>query len=304
MARRPLILSASRRTDLPAFYPERLLERLQRRVRGLRVYSLYGVVLWSKDPRPLLDARRGARLAPFLPNPALQLTITGLGGSRWEPHVPPAATLLARLPEIVAALLHGTGARLRWRFDPVWPRPELLDDFCRIADAVASVGGVTCTLSFPTPFCQRGSMAARYRALALPSPGLDERAALLGALWEEAAARGLRLLSCAQPESMGLCPPGRVEAAQCVPREVLKGLHPDGSPFPEARDPTQRRACRCLPSEDLGSYEDDPCGAGCVYCYSRAGGVEGRSAWVRRQATPLGPLYASLGGVSGEPSDP
>ncbi len=290
MTLRPLILSASRRTDLPAYYPDELTRRLERRVRGMRVYELYGVVLWSKDPTPLLSGRRLRRLEPLLTNPALQLTITGLGGTGWEPGVPPAASLVKRLPDLVDGLLGGAGARLRWRFDPIWRRQGLWDSFERIADGVAAVGGRTCTFSFPTEFCLRGSMARRYRALGISPPTPGERAELLAELAERAAPRGLELRCCAQPEVLELAPSGAVEPAQCVPRAVLVDLHPQGAPFPDRRDPSQRKACLCLPSEDVGSYRDDPCGAGCAYCYSRAGGVEGRQAWRARGVRGQGEL--------------
>lgn len=276
MDRRPLILSASRRTDLPGFYPERLVERIRRRVAGLKVYELYGVVLWTKHAAPLVHHAGLRNLLEELENPALNLTVTGLGGSRWEPGVPAPAAVLPLVAELVRGPLHGQPARLRWRFDPIWPRPGLLDEFRRLADVFAGQGVPTCTVSFPTSFCQRGQMDPAYRQAGLRLPGLAERAELLGMLQAEATARGIRLLSCSQPENLKLVGPGQIEEAQCIPREVLEALHPRRLPFPEGRDPSQRKACSCLVSEDIGSYADDPCGSGCVYCYSRAGGETGR----------------------------
>ncbi|MDY0062591.1 MAG: DUF1848 family protein [Myxococcota bacterium] len=281
--RRPLILGASRRTDLVGWYPARLVQRLRERVRRMRRYELYGLVLWTKRPAALLQHAGLARLADEVGNLVLQLTITGLGGSRIEPGVPPTADILRLLPALVAGPLRGQPARLRWRCDPVWPRVDLLDDFQRIADACARVGATSCTLSFPTRFCQLGPMADCYRRHGLPVPGVAERRELLARLHEAARPRGLRLLVCAQPETLALLPPGVLEPAQCVPREVLEGLHPAGRRFPAAdHDRSQRQACTCLPSEDLGSYEADPCGSGCLYCYSRAGGEAGRRRWEAR----------------------
>ncbi|MBM4319488.1 MAG: DUF1848 domain-containing protein [Deltaproteobacteria bacterium] len=278
MERRPLILSASRRTDLPGFHPERLVERIRTRVQGVRSCSLYGVVFWTKHPAPLVHHRELRMLLEELANPVLQLTVTGLGGSRWEPHVPRSAEVLPLLGELVSGPLHGQPARLRWRFDPIWPRSTLRDEFCRLADAFARLGVPTCTFSFPTSFCQLGSMEPVYRRVGLRFPGRAERAEILGWLCAEASARSLRLLSCSQPENLL----GPVEEAQCIPREVLEGLHPAGLPFPQGRDPSQRKACRCLVSEDIGRYAEDPCGSGCSYCYSRAGGELGRERYAPR----------------------
>ena len=275
-ARRPLILSASRRTDLPGFYPDRLVARIEKRVRGLRVYEIYGVVFWTKHLEPLLRHSRLRRLFDSIENPVLNLTVTGLGGTRWEPGTPATAEILPLLSEVVRGPLQGQPERLRWRFDPIWPRPGLLGGFAGIADAFAALGVPTCTFSFPTGFCQLGSMATCYQRIGLRVPDRSERADILAALYEQASPRSIRLLSCAQPENLCLLPAGAVEEAQCIPRDVLEGLHPRGLFFPDKRDPSQRKACRCLPSEDVGSYRDDPCGSGCLYCYSKAGGPRGR----------------------------
>ncbi len=288
MERRPLILSASRRTDLPGCYPERLAARLDRRLRGLRSYYCYGLVLWTKRPGPLLahGALRAA-LARAGSNRVLQLTVTGLGGQALEPGAPRVQELLPLLPRLVAETLGGQAQRLRWRFDPVIPRPGLLDEFRRLADAFAAVGATTCTLSFPAPLSLAGSLGARYREAGVTVPPLAQQAEWIAALHAEAQPRGLRLLACAQPELLRRCAPETLSPAQCVPREVLEGLHPEARPFPsEAKDPAQRQACLCLPSEDLGDYRADPCGCGCLYCYSRAGGPAGRARW-QRDATSL-----------------
>ncbi len=258
------------------FYPDRLVARIRGRISRMRVYEPYGIVYWTKHPKNLLDHPALAPFARAMDNPVVNLTITGLGGTRFEPHVPRPEEVLALLPALVERVLRGQPARLRWRFDPIWPRPGLLEDFERLADELARVGATTCTFSFPARYSLRGPLTGIYRREGIPLPTMAQRAELLERLVALARPRGIRLLSCSQPENLTLLPPGSIEPAQCIPREILEGLHPEGRRFPlTGHDRSQRKACRCLPSEDVGSYRDDPCGSGCVYCYSKAGGTPG-----------------------------
>ncbi len=101
------VVSASRRTDLVAFYPRWLAEALERgsvevlgprgrmRTIDLRPESVHTVVLWSKDFSNLIEDRHGLRRALDRFDQLYALfTITGLGGSPVEPGRPPPERLL------------------------------------------------------------------------------------------------------------------------------------------------------------------------------------------------------------------
>ncbi len=268
-ARLTLVLSASRRTDLPGFYPDRLAARVRARLdRAGR--PLYGLVLWTRFPAALLEEPLRSLLEREVRNVAVNLTITGLGGSRLEPGAPATEAAVCAALEALD-LLSGQPARLRWRFDPLLFGLNGLEAFERIARPLAAAGVPTVTVSFPSSMSLAGPLGPRYAAAGIePWPGIAAKAGFAAALVDRASALGLRVLACCQPKVVARVP--GLEGAQCIPREVLAALHPRAEPFPEARDRSQRRHCACLPSLDIGDYAEDPCGSGCAYCYSRAGG--------------------------------
>jgi hypothetical protein len=267
---RPLILSASRRTDLPGFHAAACAARIRGRIARLRTRELYGVVFWTKHVEPFLAGGPLHRLVrDELANPLVNLTITGLGGGPLEPGSPPTGDVLAALPALVAAF-HGEAWRIRWRFDPLLRGHSSLDTFGRIAKVVAGLGIESCTFSFPAYRSLKGDLSPQFEAAGIPRWRPEAQRRFVGALAVEARARGLGLLSCAQPANLALHP--YVEAAQCIPADLLERGHPDHRPLERARDFSQRTHCNCVPSDDIGDYERDRCGGGCVYCYSKAGG--------------------------------
>ncbi|MDY0002299.1 MAG: DUF1848 family protein [Polyangia bacterium] len=292
--RRPVILSASRRTDLPGWHAQALAERLVAAKERLGPGGCYGLVLWTRFPAALLRPP----LAPFLepgafPAVVVNLTITGLGGGKLEPRAPAVNEAVAPLGELAERL--GYPERLRWRFDPLLPQQDLLDRFSRLADVFARLGVPTCTISFPAERSLRGALGPRYRRFGVPEwpgsredPSRSAEADILGSLWERASPRGLSLLVCSQPWALALC--DGLRPAQCIPLDLLAKAHPPGALAPRSKDATQRKACLCPESEDLGDYRLDLCRTGCAYCYSTLGGPDPGETrpWFLRPGKPGG----------------
>jgi hypothetical protein len=267
---RPLVLSASRRTDLPGFHAEACAARIRRRILGLRTRSLYGAVFWTRHAAPFL---RGGALHGLvgqeLANPVVNLTVTGLGGGPLEPGTPRVEEILAALPDLVGAF-HGEPWRIRWRFDPILSGHSSVSEFEHIARSMAASGVSTCTFSFPAYGGLKGDLTAAFDAAGIPRWREADKPAFLARMVEVAAPLGIALLSCAQPANLGLHP--AIRPAQCIPRDVLERGHPGGVPLELGKDRSQRTHCLCVESEDIGDYETDRCGGGCAYCYSKAGG--------------------------------
>jgi hypothetical protein len=264
---RPLVLSASRRTDLPGFHAETCAARIRSRVAGLRTRHLHGVVFWTRHFAPFL---RGGTLHDLvhreIANPIINLTITGLGGSRLEPATPGLDAALGALPALVDAF-HGEPWRVRWRFDPILADHSRLDDFARIAAAMSALDVPTCTFSFPAYHSLKGDLGPQFEAAGIRRWRDEEKAGAVRSLVEIARPLGITLLSCAQPENLAMSP--HVAAAQCIPADVLSRGHPAGAICDLGRDRSQRTHCLCIESEDIGRY-DDLCLGGCAYCYSKA----------------------------------
>src|SRR5512138_2978599 len=95
----PLVLSASRRTDLVGCHPEMLIERLREHPPD-RVHT---VVLWTKNPRNLAAHERLREALSQYGQIFIHLTITGMGGGVFEPQIPPWEETAGLLGNVIEA---------------------------------------------------------------------------------------------------------------------------------------------------------------------------------------------------------
>lgn len=264
-----MILSASRRTDIPAFFSEWLLNRLRegfllvrhpfqpRRVRRVALAPPEAdfIVFWTRDPRPLLPELR-------------RLEETGLGFSFLFTVTPYGPDLERYLPDLdgrleaFVALAERIGPeRVDWRYDPILFTDRIDAAFHREAFArlAGRLRGLTrrCIASFLQPYAKtRRNLAG----LPVREAALRERIEVLAALSDLADGCGMRLQTCAAEAVPG------VEAGACIDGQRISRLL--GRPVDTRRDPGQRPLCRCARSVDIGAY--DTCRHGCRYCYATA----------------------------------
>jgi len=275
-----LILSASRRTDLPGFYPEWTAAKI-RRVRR----PIHSVFFWTKHPQaftrpgPLRDL-----VACEVANPFILLTITGLGGTRIEPRVPSWRDAVRGAAEAIP-LLGGQPERIRWRFDPLLPGVGALKLFSSIAPGIRDLGITDCIMSLPASMSLKGGLQALYQAQGIGQWDDDEARRLVEGIVAEADRLSLALHACATPR-LERWFPGVIKPAACISPELASALHPGGLTVGHVKDPAQRKRCTCTKSEDIGSYTLTPCGSGCLYCYSKAGGPG--AGWPSRDCAASG----------------
>jgi len=274
------IISASRRTDLVAHFPQWLAQAVEggkAEVQGpsgtitsvnLGPEAVHTIVLWSKDFSNLIQDRFHLQAALSRYDQLYFLfTITGLGGTFIESGVPPASSTLGQLPALVR--LAGHPSRVSLRFDPVvfWREAGKertnLDDFEKLAPAAAALGIRDIRFSLAQWYGKavRRSKAARwdYR-----DPPLEEKKAAVRRLVEVASAWNLDLFSCSQDVLAEV--PG-VRPSSCIDGTLLRELHPRREAASLAKDRSQRRECRCTESVDIGSYSQ-ACPHSCLYCYA------------------------------------
>ena len=260
-----MIYSASRRTDLPAAHPDWLAARLS------RSRTLDAVVYWTKHPTALVEHPGLVGALERWPS-VVQLTVTGLAGTPWEPGTPPLSAWRDDLAELARRLPAGA---IQWRFDPIVTpaadlaaaRREVKERFLRTLEGVArALGDVDrVTVSFYQPYRHA---AARIAAAGLAPRrwSVAERCDLLVELrraWN--APRG-RFGICCHPGWRGLAGIIPAESAACVSAERFDRLY--GTRLgPGVKDPGQRPACDCSRSTDIGDY-GRACLHGCVYCYA------------------------------------
>ena len=268
------VISASRRTDIPAFYPEWFMNRVRKgyvRWRNGRSGITYTVSLQPQDVGAIVF--RSKNCIPLLPHldeldscgyrTVFHLTITGLP-QVFEPNVPAQEDLL----ECARALSHRYGPeRLLWRCDPV-----LISDITgkeyyrsRFTELASAMEGITCRCYFCYPIYHKSVLrntsrlcdATGIRCYDAPRAEQVDIAAMLADITAE---HGIQMLSCCGDYLVG----GKIGKAHCIDAELLHRLFPDKIGF-LAPHPV-RAECGCAECVDIGAY--DTCLHGCVYCYA------------------------------------
>ncbi len=277
-----MIVSASRRTDVPAFYLEWFLRRLaegrvrvanpfrpsQQRVVSLAPDDVDAIVFWTRDPAALVRATDRLEELGHRRTVAL-VTITGLAGTGrgrvLEPHVVPtdrAVEGFLRLAE-----RWGDARRVAWRYDPVilGPRDTPEEHLERFAGLAGRLAGATdrAVVSFLDLYrkTERRLALVGY-PVEMPEPGAPVLRELVAGLAAIAREHGMSLELCAEPpvyEGTG------ARRGRCIDPDRLAALWPD-RPFPRKKDPGQRPDCGCCPAVDVGM--PDTCIGGCAYCYA------------------------------------
>ncbi len=275
-----MIISASRRTDIPAFYADWFMTRIRAgffhrvnpfNANQVSAFSLApehvdAICFWTKNPRPLmahldeLDQRGYRYYVQFTLNP-YDLT--------FEPHVPPLDERLATFRELADRI---GPEKMVWRYDPViltsaTPVAWHLEQVAQIATQLA---GATRRLVFSFyDFYGKGQgrlhAALKGTKITLVDITAPDHAAELHQLARGfaavAARHRLRILSCS--EELDLSALG-IEHGACVDGQLIRDLF--GGDPPTAKDRNQRQACRCVESVDMGIY--NTCRFGCTYCYA------------------------------------
>lgn len=140
----PIVVSASRSTDIPAFYADWFFERLRRGYsvwtnpfNGVPTYISYQntlfIVFWSKNPHPLidhLDYLKEREIECYI-----QYTLNDYEKEGLEKGVPPLEQRIETFKMLVDKLGKG---RIIWRFDPMILTDKInIDD---LLDKVKNIG--------------------------------------------------------------------------------------------------------------------------------------------------------------------
>ncbi len=281
-----MIISASRRTDLPAYYSRWLMNRLHAgfclvpnpfnprlvaRV-SLLPSDVEAIVFWTRDARPMLASlsdldRRGYRyvfLVTVVDYPA------PLGPGNLP--VPVAVQMFRRLAERIG---HD---RVVWRYDPI-VFSNVTDgafharQFAFLADELwrSTRRVIISGLSFYRRNLRSLKALEAHGVFIRPKEDVpvDEMESMLGRLASVARERGLDLVSCAETldwRRVGIAP------GRCIDDAWLGRVL--GVRVPARKDPGQRQACGCVVSRDIGVY--GTCVRGCPYCYAVSDPEEAR----------------------------
>lgn len=269
------VISASRRTDIPAHYPDWFMERIRAGVveyanpYGGQVYSVSlqpedvsAIVFWSKDYDPLRPHLKELESRGYAC--CFQFTITGLPRIM-EPQSPETDAAVGTAHTLAQRT---SPDHVLWRYDPI-VISDLTEEVYhreRFAQLASDLEGATrrCYISFANLDYQK---VARQRArfeqetgVRLLDPPQEQKQELAQALAERAAQHGITLYACCNPELVQ----GPIQPAHCVDADLLHQLFPDRVQKTR-RNPT-REGCGCSDSRDIGAY--DTCPKNCVFCYA------------------------------------
>ena len=274
------VISASRRTDLVAFFPEwfaSVLRKEEAIVHGPSGHTytvdlspdvVHSVVLWSKNFGNVIDNRLGLRdLLHKYDQVYLHFTVTGLGKTVIESGVPSSRSALRQLPDLVDFV--GTAERITVRFDPIvyWKEKggisTNLRKFEHMAQYLHKTGITDVRISFAQWYKKAKKRAEKFNFSYVDPP---EERKLEDARFLARIARewGIDLYSCSQDLLAEI--PG-IRPSSCIDGLLLQKLHPDKARVSTAKDGTQRTECRCTKSVDIGSYTQF-CPHSCLYCYA------------------------------------
>jgi DNA repair photolyase len=292
-----MIISASRRTDIPAFYAEWFMNRLREGFVYIRNPMNYRqvsrvvltpavvdcIVFWTKNPSNMLNKldMLDAMGFPYY----FEFTITPYD-RHMEGGLPEKAVLLETFKRLSAKI---GKERVVWRYDPIiinktYTVQYHLDSFGKMCDCI---GGYTsqCIFSFLDIYAKNKQ---RLQGVA-EEINSSTRNQVVQGFSEIAFSHKLSLAACTEKDSYMEF---SVLAASCIDQNRIERIV--GYPLQLRKDANQRPDCGCAESIDIGAY--NCCGHGCLYCYANNSlGAAKRNIEHHHPHSPL-----LLGHLSGE----
>jgi hypothetical protein len=283
------IISASRRTDIPAFYAEWFMNRIRAgycivpnpmypkqktNPVSLRPEDVEIIVFWTRGPAPLmkylpeLDAR-GYKYY-------FQYTVIG-----YPREIDPKCPNIDKAVETFSMLSDLIGKeKVIWRYDPIlfsnltplqWHKDQLEKISGKLRGKTEQL-----VISFIDPYRKTKIRMDKETSVDfnLNDDAFDvgsylELAKWIGFVMQE---KGLRVVTCA--EQLNLSPYG-IEHGKCIDDGLIQKIINAGDKdllggseinVTYRKDPAQREACGCVKSRDIGM--NNTCLFGCKYCYA------------------------------------
>ena len=266
-----MILSVSRRTDIPNYYADWFLNRIKegflyvRNPMNPRQVSRINlspevvdcIVFWTKNPAPMLARLEELSAYPYY----FQFTLTGYGRDM-EPGIPDKRgemiTVFQKLSQKIGS------SRVVWRYDPIlFTKTYTLEYHLKAFDQIAeTLQGYTerCVISFVDRYAKNSKNLGQIGVYELEKETLETFAVKLA---ESAAVHGMTVASCAEVMDLSHC---GIRHSSCIDRALIEEII--GCPLKVSKDKNQRSECGCVESVEVGTY--DTCKNGCLYCYANS----------------------------------
>lgn len=264
-----MILSASRRTDIPNYYSDWFYNRIGEGflyVRNpLNAHQVSRIdlspevvdciVFWTKNPAGMLGRLDELKEYPYY----FQFTLTGYGKDV-EPGLPDKRKVL--IPTFQKLSGKVGIQKVIWRYDPIFlSRRYTLDYHLKAFEEIAQrLSGYTrkVVISFVDLYVRARRNTAGLQIETLSDRDMTEIAKHLVAISEK---YGMEVESCA--ESVDLRRVG-VRHGSCIDQKLIEEII--GCKLTADKDKNQRAECGCCESVEIGTY--NTCKNGCRYCYA------------------------------------
>jgi len=272
----PVIISASRSTDIPAFYADWFFLRLEKGyIRWINSFSpnlpyyvsfekTRAVVFWSKNPAPIIRDISLLNIRGL--SYYFQYTLNDYEAEGLEPGLPP---LSERIDTFIRLSKKIGKERVIWRFDPVLLTPTV--DISEILNRIRYIGNCVSPFTKKLVFSfvelkytrvKRSARVFHFRGLTK-----EEKQEFICGLIRLNQEWDLNLAVCADETEYS----PHIMHNKCIDDLLLAEI---GRDDPElvlylksaGKDHGQRPACQCIRSKDIGQY--DTCLHGCMYCYA------------------------------------
>lgn len=266
-----MIISASRRTDIPAFYSRWLFNRIREQYvlvpnpYNPRLFSRISlapdvvdcIVFWSKNPSPMM---KNLHLLKGY-NYYFQFTLNPYGSDIENrlPSLDARIETFKRLSEMIGK------EKIIWRYDPILTNSRYDAAFHKKAfnSIAARLKDHTsrCMLGFIDHYPHIRRAVGKLDIKPLQRDEIEEMAV---SFKQSAADHPMDLETCTVKVDLSHL---GIPSGLCVDKKLIERI--TGYPILAGKDKNQRSVCNCTESIDIGTYES--CLNGCIYCYAIKG---------------------------------
>lgn len=263
-----MILSVSRRTDIPAFYSDWFFNRIKagyvdvRNPMNIHRISRIDIspevvdciVFWTKNPKAMIPRLKELSDYKYY----FQFTV-----NPYDRHIEEEVPLKRNIFDAFHELSDMIGInRVVWRYDPILMTKKIdVDYHIKYFEEIAkrlSGYSTKCIISFVDLYKK---VSTNISGLGIREPNEQEIVRMVEAMLPIARSFGFTIQTCA--ESIDLLEYG-IEHGACIDPVLISEII--GCPLKLRKDKNQRKECRCVESIDIGEY--NTCCHHCVYCYA------------------------------------
>jgi DNA repair photolyase len=288
----PVIITASRSTDIPGLYGDWFVNRLQKgyvawrnpfngQFQYISFEKARCIVFWTKNPAPFLKHIKTIERMGI--GVLFQVTVNDYENEHLEVNLPPLQSRISSVIELSQCL---GNKKVLWRFDPL-----ILTEKITINELLKKINGVgnelhryvgRLTISFLSPYKK---VIRNLKSFGVRDITERDKSTLAQGISDQNDRWNLPLFACA--ETVDLSDYG-IYHASCVDASLIASCFDydlslkdflkvsimtdlSGNEYKRVgaeKDSGQRMGCGCCLSKDIGMY--DTCSHGCIYCYANA----------------------------------